>query len=400
MAEIATIEELKELYVQMATIKSDKITKITDDSVFNGIAYASAKIAQKGIKDNAITIASILPDQAYGELLDLSAERLGVSGRLGGSGSSTWMRIVGDPDVIFPSDTTTFTSSTGIIFVLAENFTIPSLGYGFALVRSTTTGSSTNVPAQTINKVTPLPTGVTGVINDFSAIGGRDVEQDDVFRKRIKESFNMLALSTNKKLLQVFIAINNNVLDIKNLGKSEDGRVVISVVTQNGAPLTPTELSRLSDVSQTYSSLTDSSPVNVFGSGIKVQNIEWMDVNIDFRIDLYNKTISEQTRTDLQARIVNLLDFRFWDQNKRVEWEDILFAIKNDPNSRYVPDDYFYVYSGSTATRGDLIPGYNRLPRVKSFKMRDINGNIIVSTDTMLPLYFPNIPNDAFSSVV
>ena len=52
-----TISFLKNLWVETFLNKTDKVTDITDNSVLNGVAYGTAKVAQKALKDIAIVEA-------------------------------------------------------------------------------------------------------------------------------------------------------------------------------------------------------------------------------------------------------------------------------------------------------------------------------------------------------
>ena len=74
MVKLTTVEELKQIFVENLLNSTDKVTKISEGSVLNGVAYGVAKIAQKIIKDVALIEAHQYPDTATGKYLDLLAE--------------------------------------------------------------------------------------------------------------------------------------------------------------------------------------------------------------------------------------------------------------------------------------------------------------------------------------
>ena len=209
LTRISNIEELKQIFAEGFFNKTDSVTKISDNSVLNGIAYGCSKIGQKALKDIALVESHILPDNAFGEHLDSIAERRGIAPRFLASESSTYLRLVADEGTQYQVATNSFVSNSGITFNLESDVTIGAIGYTYAKVRSQETGGRTNVDVLDINTVTPVPTGHTYVINEAIAIGGRDVESDDLFRKRIKEGPNILAKNTLAYMAQVMNKINN-----------------------------------------------------------------------------------------------------------------------------------------------------------------------------------------------
>jgi len=234
ITELTSIEELKQIFSEILMNHTNKVTKVTDNSVLNGIAFGCAKVGQKAIKDIAIIESHIFPDAAYGIYLDNIASNYGIAPRYGASNSSTYLRLVASAGTSYIQGVNTFTGNDGIIFNLEEDVTIPSTGYYYVKVRSQQTGEKTNVNALTINKITPVPTGHQYCINEYRAIGGRDIEDDNFFRQRIKEGSNILAKNTLACLEQVFIKLNPNVLKLKYQGINNIGKGVISILTQNG----------------------------------------------------------------------------------------------------------------------------------------------------------------------
>ena len=58
---ITPLEELKRIFFEILFNKTSKITKATDESIVNGVAYGCSKIAQKALKDVAL-VESLLLD--------------------------------------------------------------------------------------------------------------------------------------------------------------------------------------------------------------------------------------------------------------------------------------------------------------------------------------------------
>lgn len=394
---ITSVEELQKIFIETLRNKTNKVTKVSNNSVLSGVAYGCSKIAQKAIKDIAIVESHLFPDAAFGTSLDQIADNFGIAARFGASESSTYLRLVADPGTIYTVGVQIFSGTDGINFQLEETTTIPTEGFTYVKVRSQDTGEKTNIDELTINSVSPEPAGHKYVINEYRATGGRDIEQDDTFRKRIKEGSNILSRGTIAMLEQAFMTINNNVLKIYYQGINNFGQVVIAILTQNGINLSLTELGTLLEEGSKYFGLSELKPWNTTSYGILLKNIEWYDINgvtgIDFRIELYNGFDPDEVRKEIQIKIAKHFDFRFWTA-KKVEWDDLLMIVKGTKGVKYVPDNYFY-------PGVDLIIPQNQLPRIRGFKMRDTNGNIISNKSGSLdPIFYPNEIDSTYINTV
>ena len=400
---ITSLEELKQAWVEVFLNNTDKVTKVSDNSVLSGIAYADSKVGQKALKEIAIVEAHLFPDSAYGAQLDDIAVERGVSARFTSLGSSTFVRLVGDVGTTYTLNTQVFRSASGISFDLESTVVIPAAGFTYAKVRSQGTGLTTNVDPLTINQVQPIPTGHKYVINEYRADGGRDAESDDDFRKRIKEGSNILAQNTLSKIEQAFMKVNNNVLKVLYQGIDFNGRVTLAIVTSNGVDLNAGELADLLIETSKFLGLTELKPNGRNYYGVNVINSSYFAVElyvgtvltgVDFRVQLYDVTKADDTRKEIQIKMSKYLDPRTWDRYKKVEWDDLLQIVKSTANVKYVPDDRFY-------PNRDLTVPENELPRIKSFVMRDMNGNVLSSAiGTVSPVYFPSEPSISFQSTV
>lgn len=393
ITKITPVNELKLMFLEILMNKTDKINDIGSESVLNGIAYGCAKVGQKCLVNQAVVEGHIFPDTAYGVYLDNLAAIRGVSPRFGAAASSTYIRLIADEGTTYLKDVHTFTSTSGVTFSLEEDVVIGINGYAYAKVRCNKEGLDTNVDPLSINKVNPIPTGHLACTNEYRATGGRDEEDDDLFRQRIKDSINQLARTTISYLEQVFMKINPNVLRIHKGGIDSDGRLNLIVVSVNGQNFTEDEFNEILSRSEEYLSLSELLRSST-DYALKLNNVDWLPVDVEFRVDIDPAYDQEQVRREIQIQMSKLFDYRFWTYGDKVEWENLLFAAKNVDGVRYVPDTHFYPHADIN------VPKY-RLPRIRGFVMRDLNGNIIEDNGGVLSeVYYPNEIDYSFQSSV
>ena len=387
-----TISNLKNLWVEMFLNKTDKVSNIADGSVLNAMAFGTAKVAQKAIKDIAIVEAQIFPTSATGEYLDKAAALYGVSPRKQALGSSTYVRVSAEPGTQYEVGTT-FLAKNGIRFVVDKPYTVDNSGYGYVSVRSTITGSATNVEANSIVQVSPRPLTHIECTNEYAAIGGRDYEDDVTFRNRIINYNNKLSEETMESWTQIFQDLDPRILKVMNVGLGEDGKTHIYLVTQNGSFFTDDELETLLQKATPYFGLTE---LNLQGEavGVVLENAKWMFVGgnngVDFRVELSSDTDIATVRKNIQIAMTKYLDFRFWDAGKAVQWDDLLQVVKSSEGVKYVPDEYFFPYYD------EEVP-LNMLPRIKGFRMRDLEGNILYDSGSNLSnIFYPAGESDIY----
>lgn len=387
---ILTIPELKQLFIQTLLNHTSAVTKVSDESVLSGISFGVAKTGQKVFKEIAVIDQHLFPDGAFDTYLDEVAEYLGISARFGVSGSSTYILVVGADGTTYTS-ANIFTGSDGIQFAPVGTTILGANGYAYIKVNSTTTGGKTNVKSLSLNSVLVVPTGHLYCINEYMATGGRDIEQDDIFRKRIKDGVNLAATGTLAKLTQVFMKKNPNVLRCFNLGFNQTGQVTIAILTQNGVDLTSQELSDLSLQSNEFYSLTEAQDF-ITTQGIELKNVVFDNVSVDFRVDLYSGYDITDIREKIQIKMTKLVDFRFWTTTSKLEWDNMLQAVKQTPGVKYVPDEFFF-------PNHDQVFQYGHLPRITSFILRNVDGNII-ETATLNPIFYPNDMNQNYQQTI
>lgn len=391
----STSIERKLLFIETLLNSTDKVSKVSDNSVLSGVAGGVAKVAGKAEKDIILAVSQLFPDSAFSDQLDQVALNFGVAPRFGSMNSSTYLRISAESGTVYLADTNIFISSSGIRFELETDVTVGSLGFVYAKVRSTTQGEETNVNALEISQVSPKPSGHINVVNEYKATGGRDYEDDKTFRIRIKDGANILARGTIAMLEQVFMNINSKVLRVFNQGSDRNGRIVLAIATQNGVDLTGTELNELLNKSSEYYSLTE---YKLFGNkhyGIVLKNIEYQFIDISFRADIDSAYNSDDIRISIQNNVSKYLDFRFFDSSRqKVEWDNLLEICKNTPGIKYIADQYFY-------PRVDLSINPFKLPRVRSFLMLNLQGQVINNyTGTLSPVFYPNVIDESYHQTI
>ena len=388
-------KELRAIHGEAFINNSDRVTKISDNSVLSGIISGNAKTAKKALKDLTLAVSHRFSDLATGSNLDRNADIAGIAPRFQASQSGTYVRLVGSPGTVYQQGVNSVSTNSGIVFDLQEDVTIGTIGYGYAQIRSQESGEFTNVDAFTINSVSPVPTGHIGVINEYRATGGRDVEQDDVFRRRIKEGPDILARGTIDYLNQAFIRSNSNILRTIYQGVNANGKINLSVLLQNGVNLTQTELDQLLEGSSSFFSLTELNPIGTSSFGIELSNVTYQPIDISFRVEFFDQSQFAETVRTIQVAFSKLVDYRFWDASRnRVDFEELLEIVGNTPNVKYVPDRFF-------VPRTDVIVDRGKFPRFRGFEVRDLDGNIIVNqSGTIQPVFFPNEPDTNFSLTV
>lgn len=391
----STSEERKQLFVEILLNKTNKINKISDNSVLNGISYGISKVAGKAEKDIVLALGKLYPDTAYSSQLDQVAADNGIAGRFGVSQSSTYVKVVGDIGTQYIAGTHTFTSVDGIQFNIEESTTLGIEQFDYLKIRSIDLGKKANVKPATINKISPIPSGHRFCVNEYQANGGRDAEDDIIFRQRIKEGPNILATSTISSLEQVFMKINSNVLRCIYQGINGNGQLKIAIVTQNGIDLNTTEINTLLVKGEQFFGLSELRPFGRQSYGIELVNIQWQPFDISFRVDLLSSAIPDNTRIEIQTKISKYIDFRYFNSGfDKIEWDNLLDIVKFSTGVKYVPDEFFY-------PRVDIPVDPNKLPRLRGFLMLNLQGGVINTINgTLNPVYYPAQADFSFQQTV
>ena len=394
ITKILNTEQLKQIFIESLLGKTNEVTKISEGSVLNGVAYGVGKLGQKVLKDVAVVEAHLFPDSAYGVYLDKLADLRGVAARLGATKSSTYMLLRGDAGTIYTIGTHVFSGNNGVDFDLEDNITLNAFGYAYAKVSSSTTGANTNVDGLTLNKVTPVPAGHKFCVNEYTSLGGTDAEDDELFRKRIKEEINLLARNTLSYLEQVLRKINASVLRCYNYGLDNNGDLNIAIAHVSGADFTAPELNQFIVLGEKYFSMNELRPSSANNSyGIKFVNVVYFPIDVSFRVDIDNTYDVDEVRKNIQISMSKLFDYRFWDSDL-VEWVDLLNAVRNTAGVRRALDNHFTPIVDITIPK-------NQIPRIRGFIMLNLAGAVITNlSGTLSPVFYPAEADFSFRASV
>lgn len=393
ITKITTVEELKQIFSEALLNETDKVTKISDGSVLNGLAYGVAKVGQKILKDVSLVESRLYPDVSTGENLDELAKLRGVSPRLSSCGSTVYVRVSGNPGVQYIPGVHIF-SGSGINFNVSNITTIPENGFTYVKLSSQSKGEVSNVNPLVITKVNPIPSGHDYCINEFSAIGGRDFESDDDFRRRIKNEINILSRGTISYLEQVFRKIEPDILRVMNLGMSKNGELIIGVSSVNGDYFTQSQLDNLYNRGEDYFSMNELKNSGSVTYGIKIVNIRYYPIDVSFRVDLDNEADTDIVRKNIQINLLNTLDWRYFKDGDWIDWINLINSVRNTKGVRLVPDNNFYPRKQFQIPNG-------MLPQIRGFQMLNLKGEIIADFGNNLnPKFFPNVNDFEYQSTV
>lgn len=390
---IVSTEELKGLLVELLMNETSNVTKVSDGSVLSGELFGIAKLGNLALKDQAVIASRLYPDKAFGQYLDDYATLDGKPARFSSSGSSTYVRVVGDSGTVYTSGIHTFKGDNGITFDLDVTFSMPLMGFYYAKITSQTTGLQTNVDPNTINQVNPIPSGHQYVTNEYAAIGGRDIESDELFRRRVKSSANILARETTSMIEQVLYKLNPRILKVIHLGINDLGETVLGLLQTDGGDLSSPDLIDLQNKAEKFFTIAEYRRVDRDNNfiGIKFQNMTFNPIDISFRCQLDINANVDLTRKLIQINLNKYLDYRYFNKS-RIPWTDLLEIIKRTKGVRYVPDNYF-------TPNIDLIIPFDQFPRIRGFIMMDLDGNIIKNlSGTLNPVFYPFAPDYLFQT--
>ena len=391
---IQTESELEALHVETFINTSPLVTKVTDHGVIRGLIRGNVRTGKKALKDIALAVSHLFPDSAFGSSLDEVADDHGIAPRFSAAQSSTYVRIVADNTTVYQSGVHTFSDNKGNIFDLDDDIAIGAKGFGYAKVRSQQSGASTNVAPYTIVNVNTAPVGHIGVINEYAATGGRDVEDDETFKRRIKEGSDILARGTLSYLTQAFARINSNVLRVINEGIDVSGKVKLGILTVNGIDLTDDELQTILDGSSEYLSITEMAPIGTTAYGVLLKNVDYTPIDVSMRVELIDIANLSTFVQETQQKFSKRVDFRFWNSaTDRVEWDDLLSIVRNSKYIKSVSDAHF-------TPSVDLTFAYNAFPRFRGFIVNDLAGNLIVSSTDLDPIFYPQDLDASFNATI
>ena len=395
-----TSEERKSLFLEVVINESinedgtSKISKISPHSVFSGVAAGVAAISEMSEKDIALSLSYILPEMGSGDQLDRIAQNHGIRPRLGAIGSSTYVRITANQNTEYRTNVHFFYSNN-IKFTLEQDVRVGQAGFIYAKVQSSTKGSITNVDPLTISDVNPKPSGHRSVLNEYMASGGRDLESDKEYKASFKDYINKMSKNTLASLEQVMMGTDPNVLSLIQKGRSKNGNLKLGVISSNGANFSQSQLNKLLDSVKYHLCLADYQRLGMSYSGIELENIEYIPIDIMYRADISEQADIEKVRRESQIAVSKYLDLRFFNPEKQfVEWDRILQICQSIENVRYIPDQYFF-------PKQDLRIDVRFRPRVRSFLILNLKGEIISDwRGGLSPIYYPSVIDESYFNTI
>jgi hypothetical protein len=121
-----------------------------------------------------------------------------------------------------------------------------------------------------------------------------------------------------------------------------------------------------------------------------LRNVDFQPLDISMRVDLQPSYNPDEVRKQIQIQLGKYLDYRYMRTGQKIEWDNLLQIVKNVDGVRYVNDYYFY-------PNIDVPVDVFKLPRIRGFRLMDLNGNIIFDIQNNLnPIYFPKQADFSF----
>jgi len=379
LTKIKTIEELKTEFIIALRNNTNLVTKFTSTSVVNAWAYANAKLAQKLNKDIAYVEARLFPEFANSSVLDDISNLNGFPARGLTTQSTVILLFRGNSGTVYNAGFQVRTSS-GYIFTTNDNLILGVNGVGYVVATSVDFGEVVNVGANTITVlVSGAPTGHSSVTNLVRAKGGRDVESDFDYRRRLMGIENLLSKNTiafYESLIQKF---EPNVIRIYPVNHNPaSGAFTLRILKNNAATFTSNELATLKTNIQQYVPMADSQT-----SKLNLDN--WSFVEIDIVAVVKETGISslQKIHEDAQINVQNYFNWSTWKNGAKVEWDDLLEIIKNTTGVEKVLDANFL-------PRKDIEISLGTMPRLRNLVISNVAGSSINQVVSE-PIYLTDI---------
>jgi hypothetical protein len=378
-----TLEDSKEDFIlALRNNCGDKITKIAPLGVFNGFAYAMARLAQKINSDSALIESYLFPDFAYGTVLDGVSILEGFGARYLAIKGTVVLCFVATPGTTYANNFQV-RNNAGVVYQTLNTLVIGACGFGFVIAESLQAGTQAKVSELSLTLcVTTPPAGHTSVTNTISSIGALDTETDYTYRTRIKNSYNIFAMKTElyyEALVRKFYPEVVRVL-LKTPKNVPQGNC-IRVLKNDGGLFDSTGLIDIKNSIADFLPITDR-----INNSITVENFDFVPIIIDFPVRFYEGTDPYQALTDLQLALIHFLDFSQWQPGKKVTKENLLdtcykvASIKEINETEFSPDD--------------IVLSEIQLPKLTSVSFTDLETSISYGMSEIPLLYLKSITDE------
>lgn len=174
---------------------SNNYSKVEGSFLYDLIAAISVELGVAYTELERV-LALAFAQTTSGTYLEYKAAERGLT-RKSATASSGIITITGTTGTVIPAGSL-FETVGGVQFKALEFCTISTNGNVIITVEAVLTGSSGNVAANTITKITTGISGVTAVINPSAMTGGTDIETDDALLERLLEEVQKPISSGNK----------------------------------------------------------------------------------------------------------------------------------------------------------------------------------------------------------
>ena len=265
-----------------------------------------------------------------------------------------------------------FTTTTAIT-LNAANPGIPglkSVGFGNGvLCMSNITGSQANVPANTIQVLSPAITGVT-CTNPLPAKGATDEEDPSVYRERIRDYVNIMAQGTEAFYEAVAQNFDQTVLRAYASYNATTNGTTVSVLKNDGSAFDSGTLTDMATAIAALQRATEPTTcVNVTMTGLTIS------VNTQFEAG----TDAATGYANIANALCDFLDWTKWGFGTTVQYADLADVINNAPGVAYI-DLSTLVVNG---TLKDISISASSLPRLAALSITTIDTIVTVNYSLM-----------------
>jgi len=375
-----TLEELKEECV--AAIRSEcstKISTVLPNTVLDGVAWAVAKLAQHIITDTAYLETKFFPEYATGSLLNAHASRMGLEERRGMTNSSVILQFLCDPlyDALptYPKGTKVKTAK-GLVYETIASVTVSEARrIAFVEARSQKTGPASAVGiGELTTMVDAPPYGHLSVTNVTMSIGGFTEEHDILYRQRILSARDLLSVNTSAFYEALIFLLHDNIIRVRfRTVDSRNSKYVINVLRNDGSYFTDVELNAIKTSILPYLPIHD-----IDGKNVLVNNFEFVNLYV-FVSAQFDINRHEELQNELNRELNEYLDFRFWQEGQKVQWEELIELFRDI-------EGIIEVNESRVSPPNDIVLAYDQLPKVALCTLQyEIVGEVVDQTIYLKP---------------
>lgn len=370
-----TYIDILEAMISSFISRQEKVTYFGKDSVIRAILSAIAGVIAELYADVFKIKRNMQPSLAIGADLDILASNSGLVRKE--ATKSSVVLVFNSTSLVssIPIGTQVKGISGDAIYETKEVVTfgnnsflskpiLSSLLGDSVIAESLQTGSKTKVIAREIKElVTPIA-GIS-VINLAPSDGGEDAESDELLRERIIGQINLLAQGTQPFYDQLAKTANIDVLRSISIFDPQSGGTKIYVTKRNYGQFLPSELITMGDY--IYKNQRALLP-------IKVENIEYLGVEIGFTIKGFTRTLND-IYSDTAIKFAEYLDAKTASYGFIIKYQEILkLALEVEGIGKI---DLGTMTINGTMT--DIFCGSYQLPKFSKLTINYISENVTVS---------------------